>query len=1070
MKKLLYVLVALLISFDVQAALLTGQTPGSYSLPSGWSLVRTTDFEGTKPSDEYWGRYQGTKTSAMAHGGTYSVGGQYNNGQDDIGWEIQAAPVGTFSEIYLSYYEYTESQALFNDEYIISEFGLDGANQRIFIDWFWAGDSAGNMGINGAYATLSFVNEQGPPDYTIYPKYAAVPKGAWVQWEIHLRPASAAGVSDGFIRVYKDGVMYASSENKSFNYRFGKSGNSTYVVAGGLYNRLVWMNDYPTCTSCTDLGVGTDACTSAMDWWYLPFSSPACPPATPNFNKYFDDIILMKLTGAGGGYDAQPPYTTSHAPPKGSTGVDNATTTHTFMLKDDRTDDEGTTQSTISMTGPDGTKTCTTGTPTLTCTGTPASYAITYPGMSLTNDEVANFTLTATDGAGNILNKSWSWTVESAAPSTLSITTTTLPDGTVGTPYSQTLAATGGAPPYSWSIGSTPYDPGYPYAPSTTISGVAWDYANVVTTGPGSDLWHTAWAGDNNVYMTWGDGGGPDGTNLMCRTRFGLVRANGTPPNFTWTEIWGCKADGTGCDDWGETTHSASCDAPYGGTLSSFGVPDVLFAIDNTLYVVTTAVTSALMKISYSTDLGQSWTSAGWTWDMVTGFNASGIASFGMGYAGARDTYVYMYGGKRGDKKNLYLARVPKTELMTQGSWEYFTGTAASPAWGTWANATSIHYDANRVGESGSLIYSHVAAKVQYFPAIAKYIMTVNGGQIQQLRIYDAPEPWGPWTTVYYNDLWGDYGATNGLYYNIIPKFTNGTDTEFWMTFSGYDTPVNYDNYHLIKGTFTLAGAPQAPPTGLALSSGGIISGTPTTVETKAFTPTVTDSGSPPATDNQALSITINAATPTGDNTVTITAITDTWTNSGEPDRNYNDNVSLQIYQWPFGVVANRSLLQIDHSSLPANISITSAALEVYLTGPTTDETDPMPVYTYRVTGTLPNISTVTWNTFAGTLGSPVSITDVSLVPGWKSFNVLEAMQASHAAGSSLTLALDGATASAQDTNRTFASMDHATEAWRPRLKVMYTQLSGPHPAPSIMSPGKLRIATGSKGRWRTFH
>jgi hypothetical protein len=350
-----------------------------------------------------------------------------------------------------------------------------------------------------------------------------------------------------------------------------------------------------------------------------------------------------------------------------------------------------------------------------------------------------------------------------------------------------------------------PPNPGGPYPPSTKISGVTWDFGNVVTSGHGSDLWLTTWAGDGNVYMAWGDGGGPDGTNTQCRTHFGLAKANGTPPNFTWTEIWGCKADGTGCEDWGELTHSASCDTPYGGTLSDYGVPDVLFSIDSTLYVVTTQSGHAQMKISYSTNFGQSWTSAGWYWNTTAGgFAPSGIASFGMGYAGARDNYIYMYGGKVGDLKNIYLARCLKTELMTQGSWQYFTGTASSPSWGSWGSATSIHYDANRAGEHSPDIYNYVASKVQYFSTHNRYILTVNGGEIQQLRIYDAPEPWGPWTTISYNDTWGNYGISNGVYYNIVPKYTNGTGTEFWMTYSGYNIPINYDNYYLIRGTLNL--------------------------------------------------------------------------------------------------------------------------------------------------------------------------------------------------------------------------------------------------------------------------
>jgi len=720
MKKLLYVLAVLLISFDVQAALLTGQTPGSYSLPSGWSLVRATDFEGTKPAGEAWELWDASIQTDRTHMGTKSLGGTYSRGQADVAWRLWGSSVGSYSEIYLSFYEYIESQALFNDELFLARFGIDTPFQEVLVDWYWAYNPPETNSFNGTNAALYAV-PQGVQSERYQITGGAVPKGSWVQWEIHYRP-NTPGSNNGFIRVYKNGSMVGSAENVNLNGTVDM--NSADVQVGGVYTKAVWMMDYPTCSvpsGCsTNPGNGMDMCTNEHGWAGQSFSSPVCNPIDPplaSFKRYYDDIIVMKLAGAGGGYDAQPPYTTSHAPAKSSTGVAIGTTEHAFTLKDDRTDDEGTTQSTISMTGPDGTKTCTTGTPTLTCTGTPASYAITYPGMSLSYDEVANFTLTATDGAGNILNESWSWTVESNPNPGISVTTTTLSDGEVGTSTPQTLASTGGVTPHTWSV------------------------------------------------------------------------------------------------------------------------------------------------------------------------------------------------------------------------------------------------------VAGSL------------------------------------------------------------------------------------------------------------PGGRSLSPGGELTGEYTTSETVEFTVQVADSDTPPNTDNQVLTQYVAPAAPTGQTTATITTITDTWLHTGEPDRNYSDNVSFRIYQWPFGVVANRILLQIDHSSLPANISITSAALEVYLTGNEgSGGTNPMPVYTYRVTGTLPNISTVTWNTFAGTLGSPVSITDVSLVLGWKSFNVLEAMQASHAAGSSLTLALDGATASAQDTNRIFASMDHATEAWRPRLKVTYTQLSGPPPAPSIMSPGKLRISAGSKGRWRTFH
>jgi uncharacterized membrane protein len=56
-------------------------------------------------------------------------------------------------------------------------------------------------------------------------------------------------------------------------------------------------------------------------------------------------------------------------------------------------------------------------------------------------------------------------------PAPLAITTTSLPSGTVGTAYSQTLAATGGTPPYTWQTGSGSLPGGLTLSSSGTISG-----------------------------------------------------------------------------------------------------------------------------------------------------------------------------------------------------------------------------------------------------------------------------------------------------------------------------------------------------------------------------------------------------------------------------------------------------------------------------------------------------------------------------------------------------------------------------------------------------------------------
>ncbi len=367
-------------------------------------------------------------------------------------------------------------------------------------------------------------------------------------------------------------------------------------------------------------------------------------------------------------------------------------------------------------------------------------------------------------------------------------------------------------PPSGLKIGmdSIPYDPGYPYPPSTTIASLTWDWSSLEISGAGSDLWHIAWTTDGYVYTAWGDGGGPNvpsDDGVVCRTHMGIARTSSTPPGLSWSNRWGCKADGTGCQDWGQLWHDASCDAPYGGSLSDYGVPEVLFAVNNRVYVISSIQGVTEAKISYSDDGAASWTTASWVWGITTGgFHPSGFVTYGAGNAGARDGYAYLMGGKVGDIKGIYMARVPIGELMTQGSYQYFTGTSSSPSWGTWENATRIHYDASRKGPTdGPGLYNYVTSRMTYFPVINRYILMTNGGDIGMLRVYEAREPWGPWNTVYYSDTWGNFGPTHALYYNVIPKFTSSDNKTFWMTFSAGGGPVDYDKYHLIKGTFTLA-------------------------------------------------------------------------------------------------------------------------------------------------------------------------------------------------------------------------------------------------------------------------
>src|SRR5205823_5440277 len=71
-----------------------------------------------------------------------------------------------------------------------------------------------------------------------------------------------------------------------------------------------------------------------------------------------------------------------------------------------------------------------------------------------TDAGLSSFTVQVVDSAGASATKALSITIAAA----LSITTTSLPGGTLGTAYSQTAASTGGTAPLTWlvSVGTLP--------------------------------------------------------------------------------------------------------------------------------------------------------------------------------------------------------------------------------------------------------------------------------------------------------------------------------------------------------------------------------------------------------------------------------------------------------------------------------------------------------------------------------------------------------------------------------------------------------------------------------------
>lgn len=336
-----------------------------------------------------------------------------------------------------------------------------------------------------------------------------------------------------------------------------------------------------------------------------------------------------------------------------------------------------------------------------------------------------------------------------------------------------------------------------PYPPSPVIAGVTWDYAGLVRLAPGSDLWPVTWAADDHLYTSWGDGGGFGGTNDDGRVSLGVGRIEGPPTGLAGYNVFGGK--------------NGAVPATFDGKAAG------MLAVGGLLYMwVTEQNVWIRAKIGRSADGGRTWafnSTSGWDFDEPDGaFSDATFLNFGKDYAGARDGYVYGYSGDDRARDpygttltNINLYRSPAGQVMNRGAYEFFAGLdgQGNPIWTQDIGLRSpVFHDSNAVGW---------ATRVMYHPTFHRYLLTTWHDEAGGWGIFDAPEPWGPWTTVAYYENWIDSDFKFGFSFN--QKWMSADGLTLDMIFSGTGP---YDSFNLIRGTLTLRGASDtaapAPP------------------------------------------------------------------------------------------------------------------------------------------------------------------------------------------------------------------------------------------------------------------
>jgi hypothetical protein len=340
-----------------------------------------------------------------------------------------------------------------------------------------------------------------------------------------------------------------------------------------------------------------------------------------------------------------------------------------------------------------------------------------------------------------------------------------------------------------------------PYPPSQIITGMTWHWDTYQTAALGSDLWPVTWGPDDSLYVAWGDGGGFGGGDHDGRVSMGFGRIEGGPEHFRGINING-----------GKNPENPASFPKKGKTAALFYCNGILYTSINLQDGKWPYVNHA---IAWSADKGATWTRCDWLFPTGEGnFQPARFINFGKDGGGiphGLKGYAYLIGGKqqgKGTNINIYLARVPDDKIREHGAYEFFGGADASgqPAWNAdLANARPIFVDANGTDVGG----------MNYDPGLGCFLLTCFHTGPGELGIFEAKNPWGPWSTVAYYSDWGGMGSTgDALTCEFPQKWMSADGMTLWAIFSVWGESAKHginahDRFNLIKVTLSNAPRPK---------------------------------------------------------------------------------------------------------------------------------------------------------------------------------------------------------------------------------------------------------------------
>ena len=360
-----------------------------------------------------------------------------------------------------------------------------------------------------------------------------------------------------------------------------------------------------------------------------------------------------------------------------------------------------------------------------------------------------------------------------------------------------------------------------PYPPSRVVAEMTLDWSTHTRMAQGSDNFQLTWADDDNLYGAWGDGGGFGGSNSVGRVGLGVARIEGSPNAYRGFNVWGGN----------NAEHAATFDGKSWGMIS----------VDATLFMWTVPDNPQgktyrnhyeYVELARSCDHAATWTKANWRFLESENVTIPTFLNFGKDNGAVPvefGDYVYSYfirpqhpgieqAGAHGvglivhKPGAIYLARVRQRNLLgNKSDYEFFRGLDRNgdPLWGTVAEKRPVFEDSNGVGWCMSASYN---------PYLKRVVLCTEHGVSSQgtLGIFDAPSPWGPWTTVKYYEPSLPFGASrkgstlpwrnNVFFAAFATKWLDGDS--FTLNFTGAGQGKDNDSFNTVCGTFLCVDGP----------------------------------------------------------------------------------------------------------------------------------------------------------------------------------------------------------------------------------------------------------------------